>query len=355
MRNVYTNISWFALAATLPIASLMSSTVLADPPTANSVPTNLPGVTANLAPPSGFDPLAASAAELRARNLPPRPDRNASPAGYDRWAHIMTSGAKWVVPTLEKTNIFHGPVKIAKSSKVVNSQASTDSYNWSGDAIVTPYKGLISSNFYFLFGDYVIPNVRQPLGTCSGSWDYSSEWVGIDGFDSNDVLQAGVEADAYCSGTTTASFYSAWWEWYPYSEVRISASSFPVSPGDDLFVEVWSTSQTAGHVLLYNYNTNVAVVVNFTPPTGTLLQGNSAEWVVERPAVGGALATLPGYSLDFFADTSAYDFNDDLYTPGQPGSWTNYDITMVNSNGDPLSEAFPSLNSIFFEAVGDAE
>ena len=36
-----------------------------------------------------------------------------------------------------------------------------------------------------------------------------------------------------CSGSTTATFYSAWIEWYPYSETRV----YGVNPGDDMFVE----------------------------------------------------------------------------------------------------------------------
>ena len=48
---------------------------------------------------------------------------------------------------------------------------------------------------------------------------------------SADVLQAGIEFDAYCSGTTTASYYSAWYEWYPFGEVRIL--NFPIVAGTD--------------------------------------------------------------------------------------------------------------------------
>jgi hypothetical protein len=62
-------------------------------------------------------------------------------------------------------------------------------------------------------------------------------WVGIDGAGSNDVLQAGVEADALCYYSygypVTSTYYSAWFEWYwagcnCYPEQRIS--NFPGLP-----------------------------------------------------------------------------------------------------------------------------
>ena len=65
-------------------------------------------------------------------------------------------------------------------------------------------------------------------------WDYSTQWVGIDGLGSPDVLQAGTEADSYASGATHATFYAAWIEWFPLSESRIS--NFSVAPGNEIFV-----------------------------------------------------------------------------------------------------------------------
>ncbi|MDQ6714348.1 MAG: G1 family endopeptidase [Candidatus Dormibacteraeota bacterium] len=83
-----------------------------------------------------------------------------------------------------------------------------------------------------------MPTAQQAFGSCTGGWDYSSHWPGIDGNGSNDVLQAGVEVDAFCSGGTTASFYSAWIEWFPFNETRVS---FPdIHPGDLVFIEVWN-------------------------------------------------------------------------------------------------------------------
>ena len=151
---------------------------------------------------------------------------------------------------------------------------------------------------------FVVPVAEQAFGACTGSWDWVRRGTASDGWASPDVLQAGVEFDAYCSGGTRASYYSAWYEWYPNGEVRLT--NLPVAPGDDVFVEVWHTSPTQGYAYLVNYNTNQYLVVSFTAPPGYSLRGNSAELVVERPTVGGSLTTLTNYIMDPFWNAYAY-------------------------------------------------
>jgi hypothetical protein len=227
----------------------------------------------------------------------------------------MSHSKTRVVPTLEQTTIFHGPAQIKKSvanPTAVESNASLAqqpsntlySSNWSGYVDFSGATSYGSTSYYYLVNHMVIPIAQQRPGVCTGGWAYGSEWNGIDGWGSPDVLQAGVEFDAYCSGSTRSAYYSAWYEWYPYGEVRISG--FPVVPGDDIFVEVWHTSSTQGYAYLVNYDTNQAVEVGFTAYPGYPLRGNSAEWVVEAPTVGGSLATMVDYTMIPFWDAYAY-------------------------------------------------
>ncbi|MBN4900037.1 hypothetical protein IDG68_14295, partial [Staphylococcus sp. EG-SA-21] len=125
--------------------------------------------------------------------------------------------------------------------RVSNAVVTATSTNWSGSAI---YSAAHPFRAEAIIGEFVVPTARQRFGACSGGWDYSAQWAGIDGLGSNDVLQAGVEADAYCSGSTTASYYSAWIEWYPYNEVRVSSPA--VHPGDLIYVQIWNTTPTTG-------------------------------------------------------------------------------------------------------------
>jgi hypothetical protein len=283
---------------------------------------NLPGATTIEAPPADFDPIQASDEELAYHGFPPRPNQANQPKAYATWVRAMNASKVRIVPKLEQTSIFHGPAKPAKlaeptaveNNPLLSTQARNTNYssNWSGYVDFSGATSYGSASYYYLVNDFVVPVAQQAFGACTGGWDYGSAWNGIDGWGSSDVLQAGVELDAYCSGSTRESYYSAWYEWFPYGEVRIG--NFPVAPGDDMFVEVWHTSSTQGYAYLVNYNNDQAVEIGFTAYPGHPLVGNSAEWVVERPSVNGSLATLTNYIMDPFwdayAETESYAFFD---------------------------------------------
>jgi Peptidase A4 family len=314
----------------------------------NRVATNLAGATTAIAAPQGFNPVEASDAQLAIYGFPPRPDASLEPKAYATWSRAMMASRTKVTPVLQQTNIFHGPKRAAGAN---TSQSTGTSYNWSG---LVDFSGATSYNststFYYIISEYVVPVARQAFGVCNGTWDYSSSWVGIDGDGSRDVLQAGTESDAYCSGSTNATYYSAWYEWYPYGEVRVS--SVPVYPGDDIFVEVWHTSATQGYAYLVNKNTGLYFDIGFTAYPGYPLVGNSAEWVVERPTVGGSYATLTNYITDYFAECYAYTENYTLYTPGSVGALS---LTMLDNNGYGIS--YPTLlgsTGIWFNDEGSA-
>ena len=320
---------------------------------------NLPGATTIDAPPAGFDPIAASDEELAYHGFPPRPNQNTEPKAYTTWVKAMKASKARIVPTLEQTTIFHGPVKPGKaanptaveSNPLLATQArnTSYSYNWSGYVDFSGASSYGSSSFYYLVNDYVVPVAEQAFGACTGNWDWGSAWNGIDGWGSPDVLQAGIEFDAYCSGSTRAAYYSAWYEWYPYGEVRIG--SLPIAPGDDLFVEVWHTSSTQGYAYLVNYNNNQAVEVGFTAYPGYPLVGNSAEWVVERPSVGGSLATLTNYTMDPFWDAYAYTESYAFYDIDEA-----MPVDMLDNNGNVISyPEYLGLETFVTHVTGSAQ
>lgn len=303
---------------------------------------NLPGATTIEAPPAGFDPISASDQDLQYHGFPPRPNQTTEAKAYATWVKAMKASKTRIAPKLEQTTIFHGPSNITKNAKpsaeqslsAPNGQVSNVSYssNWSGYVDFSGATSYGSTSFYYLVNNMVVPRAQQAFGACTGSWDWGSEWNGIDGWGSPDVLQAGVEFDAYCAlgGLSRSTYYSAWYEWYPYGEVRIGG--FPVAAGDDIFVEVWHTSSTQGYAYLVNYSNNQSVEVGFTAYPGYPLRGNSAEWVIERPTVGGSLATLTNYTRipfwDAYAYTEAYTFYDIA---------NGYAIDMTDSTGAVIS------------------
>jgi hypothetical protein len=181
--------------------------------------------------------------------------------------------------------------------------------------------------------------------------------AGIDGNGSGDVLQAGVEADAYCSGGTTQAFYSAWIEWYPFNETRVSSPA--IHPGDLVFIAVWNTSPTVGYAYFYNYSTQQTNEYQLTAPSGTTLQGNSVEWIVERPSVGGGLANFTNYidvswpynvAWNYAAPTPTY------YHPGaDPAPYTLELITMLGGASNAISYGSPqNFGFLYFEDTAGA-
>ena len=108
----------------------------------------------------------------------------------------------------------------------------------------------------------------SPTGVWRLRWgDYSSEWAGIEGFGSNDVLQAGIEADAYCNQGSKYTFYSARIEWYPNYESRVTVPS--INPGDVVYVQVWNASSTVGYAFFYDFSTLSSAEYQLTAPSGT--------------------------------------------------------------------------------------
>jgi hypothetical protein len=310
----------------------------------NRLETNLPGVTTAGLPPEGFDHLTASEDELALYGFPPKPDEMMEPAGYASWKRAMAASKERISPRLEQTRVSHGPAR-----QVADSTGT--STNWSG---VVDFGGATTyeqtTSFHFVNADYVVPVATQPYGVCTGSWVYSSTWVGIDGWNSNDVLQAGTSSNAYCGASGTATEYFAWYEWFPNYAVRIS--NFPIAPGDDLYIEVWNTTATQGYAYITNYSTNKSVTLGFTAPAGTKLVGNSAEWVIERPGINGSQSNLANYVSDYFSNCLASTWSHVSYNLSNASA---LQLTMVDNAGQPIS--FPTVlgsSAIWFKDEGSA-
>ena len=226
--------------------------------------------------------------------------------------------------------------------------------NWSGYAIVDNQNPFQSGTT--VYGEWVVPVAQQAAGACTGAWDYSTEWVGIDGFTSSDVLQAGIEVDAFCSNGSTTGFYSAWYEWYPDVETRIT--NLAISPGNVIGVEVWNSGPTQGNAYVVNYTTQQSVSLAFTAPAGTTLVGDSVEWVVERPQVNGGVASLTHYIAEPFNFCHAA-VGSGTYAPGASPTGTAYAIDMVDDSGaSPTVLSSPNLYgtaALWFYEPGPAD
>jgi hypothetical protein len=252
-------------------------------------------------PPEGFDARTAPDRELLRHGLPRRPHAVREPEWRAAWDRAFGRSMTWIVPTFEEiADRSHGPARPSARRKLVAASklpgvANATSGNWSG-AVDFSAKG---KPYRWVAGQWTVPNPHAPG---SGAY-YASEWVGIDGWGSSDVLQAGTETQVtHVLWFTVANVYT-WWEWFPAGEVAIT--NLPVSPGDVMYCLICVNSTTSATVYFSNQATGVSTSFTITAPSGTTLAGNSAEWVVERPTVNGSVASLTDYDIVYFDECLA--------------------------------------------------
>jgi hypothetical protein len=181
--------------------------------------------------------------------------------------------------------------------------AGLTSNNWSGGVLFNgaPFDGIV--------GSWTVPSVAPPASG-DGDW-WSVAWIGIDGWNSADVLQAGTGQHIRRSGGNITTEYFVWYEWWPYNWTEIT--SLIVHPGDTVsaFVRYLGIVNGIGQGMatLSNLSTGVSTSVHLTAPPDTTLQGNCAEWIMERPSINGQLVNLPEYGHIAFTDCVACSGN----------------------------------------------
>jgi Peptidase A4 family len=167
-----------------------------------------------------------------------------------------------------------GPVHVVTTRQAalaggVSHQA--ESTNWSGYAATTGTYTSVSASW------------TEPAGTCKSGDQYSSLWVGLDGYNSSSVEQTGSDVD--CSGKTPR--YYAWYETYPNPPVDYSST---VKPGDHFSASVTYTGSN-------KFSLNIADTTRGWSHTtvGTVAGAarSSAEVVVEAPCCTASGAILP--------------------------------------------------------------
>jgi hypothetical protein len=256
-------------------------------------------------PPSGFDPLTTNKALLEKHGFPLHVDYPELKERYERVMSQLKGKMTYIQPTFRvNAEKGHGPNKrvttpVPARRRALEARGSIaagteTSANWSGGVVYAPG----GQSFRWIMGDWVVPNGSAPT---QGQWYYGASWIGIDGDGSGDVCQAGVECECFQLAWINAKSVYPWWEWYPLREVQIT--NFPVSPGDYVTM-VLCTNQAAGSstatVFFANRTSGASTSFPFNAPDRTSLMGNSAEWVVEAPTVGGAQSSIADYGEVFF-------------------------------------------------------
>jgi hypothetical protein len=141
-------------------------------------------------------------------------------------------------------------------------------------------------------------------GAASGEangW-YSSDWIGIDGFNNRHLIQTGTEQDYYDG----SAYYSAWWEILPAAETPLPSSDH-VLPDDSMSASIVQTSVVvskpkAKKIRVTTKYWTITLKDNTQGWTFTTTQvyrgpGDSDELIVEAPLVGKQISTISNYSF----------------------------------------------------------
>lgn len=155
------------------------------------------------------------------------------------------------------------------------------STNWAGYA-VSGSNGSITD----VKGSWIVPAI---LGACPGEDTSAGVWVGIDGFNSNNVEQTGT-ASACNNGHPT---YFAWVEFFPKRFHRIGFMN--IQPGDVIFAEV---KYVGSFVITLSDITNGRTFTKSV--NGISAQRSSAEWIVEAPSTKNNTLPLANFGTNRF-------------------------------------------------------
>ncbi len=181
------------------------------------------------------------------------------------------------------------PASIAAGANSVGAITKVGSQNWAGYAVTGSRFKKIKASFYV------------PIMKCSLSPDtFSSHWVGLDGFNSNTVEQAGIEAD--CHGSTESVF--AWREVFPHPEQPFNMT---IRPGDSITAKV--SFRNGRFKMRVKDNTTGEHRTVRQQCASTTCRRSSAEVISEAPTVSGKQSSLADYGAQAFSGISIRNSN----------------------------------------------
>lgn len=172
-------------------------------------------------------------------------------------------------------SIFHRP-RIKASKPGTEANVGWASGNWSGNAVTGSTYSSVTAKW------------TVPTAAASKKATFSSDWVGIDGFNNSDLIQTGTESDFF----NGSAHYDAWWEILPSAETVIP--SIAVKPGDTITASVTKVSGSRWRINITDGAQSFTTMQTYTGPQ------TSAEWIEEAPTVGGRIATLANYGQTTF-------------------------------------------------------
>lgn len=216
-------------------------------------------------------------------------------------------------------------IPAVKGAKLPTSGGTVASLNWSGYA-VTPGSGVTA-----VASDFTVPAAALlPPG-------FAATWTGIGGYNSSDLIQAGVGENSLPNNALFGTQYYAWYELLPNAETPISGCTgdpnCTVTPGDQVSVNISNVSGNTWSVSLSD-----AGKWSWSHDVTYASSGSSAEWILEAPTVV-AQTILANVGTAHFGPTSTFTRGGTTYTIAQ-GNPTQ--IVLSPSPVGGVDEATPS-------------
>jgi hypothetical protein len=188
------------------------------------------------------------------------------------------------------------------------------------------------------------PSVSRPRRRVRKAVGIPRARLGIDGWTSNDLLQAGVQQ--YLSGPGAKPQYIAWYQWWiapptnppagpldanGYPEAWVNSrngtfqyiyqtnyKNFDVTAGDAVMTAIVYRENAAGTVQFSNITTGQTSILNLKPPPTVQFAANNAEWIMELPNGGWPNTSLPKFTPIQFGE--AFDTIPNCPSAGLPGN-----------------------------------
>ena len=253
-----------------------------------------------------------------------RPDVLSSPDQYAKWLDHVSRPMTVLPQHLVSTSVTASP-------------ALYTSANWSG----LEAHSTTQHKYSAVTATWNVPLIT--FADSSGNPTYSAFWVGLDGdhVKGGDLVQAGTEQDAQEIIGLLFTNYYAWSELLPNQPTEQEV--FGVNPGDDIQVEVWIGTGSGAPNPNGGYGS--FRVIDWTqsneskfyvPLNGTHYNGTEAEWIMERPTVGGSLPELAAYGTATMVNATALQVIGTKWV--RCGTAANRNIRMYNGT-DLLSKA----------------
>jgi hypothetical protein len=166
-----------------------------------------------------------------------------------------------------------------RQAHAVKNVTATGSFNWSGYADTSA----THQEFTKVSGAWTTPSV-----TCSAEDQITSNWVGLDGFNSGTAEQLGTIS--WCFQNTPT--YFTWYAMYPKGTTKVGTT---LKAGDKISASVTRTGTSYALKLTDSTTSGNNISVTKTCALATC-KDTSAEWVSERPSFSIGIAPQAHYN-----------------------------------------------------------